>query len=331
MTFGTGATIDQTDVSWGIFNGTYGYGPIQSSFYESNAAKSANAWADSAKKDSQTYQGWYVAAMIALKTAIDLAIAYKQFQTMKDIAAQQYDIANRQLKMAEDLQALWSGTFAPEESKLMGDISSDWNTGRYKPDYIGQRQLSEANTIRAYTKADARLKKQFARYCLGANPSMILELKTDSVRVEIDAVNHQWRREEFTMWQRDETMFNRLLMMFNIGQSLQATATADMAAAAASFIKAGEMKSQASAGWLGALAYGANNLIDHQITNSRLTGISAMQQNALSSSSGLNNVIDGLTGSGSSSPQTSASSVGSPVPANDFLNGYNPESDMSVG
>jgi hypothetical protein len=272
------------------------YGGNNSWQDENPLLRDGTKYAQTAATDQQNYRSWAITALEAIQTAIDVVMAYKQYQTQQEIANQQYDIANRQLAIAEALHAHYMNVYVPEIKNVMGDVSKDWNSNRYKPNYPLHMGRARNDAARKYGDAAKKLNKKFSRYSTGANAELLRITNTGFMREEVGLESVAWRREQYQMWQRDEAMFNRLLEMFKVGRQLQADATQDMALAARIFAAAGEMKSKAYGGWYGALTYATHNLTGHAITGMSLGGLRERQRDALQASYGrvgqTNSVLD---------------------------------------
>lgn len=203
---------------------------------------------------------WQQAAMIAVKTAIDLVIADQMDKRMREIAKDQRDMADRQMKIGEELHARYIKKFTPIEDSLADFAKTDWETNRYKPQYAMQQGRAKLDAGRAFSKVAAKLNKKFARYCTGANAEMLRQVHTDWARIEVDMVNRAWRDEENRMYARDDVQWGRLINAINVGLKLPTQASQDIAAGIATATQSNAIRGQAMQGWYGALARGASGL-----------------------------------------------------------------------
>lgn len=209
---------------------------------------------------AQSEIAWKQAAMIAVKTAIDLVMADKIDQRNRAIAADQRDLADRQIKMGEELHARYIGKFAPLEDGAADFSKYDWENNRYKPQYAMHQGRAKLDAARAYGKVVGKLPRKFARYCTGANANMIRLTHSDWAKMETDMVNRAWRNEEAQMWRRDDVQWARMQNAIANGQRLPSQAAADMAAGVRGAVDSNAIKAASSAGWYGAIARGADGL-----------------------------------------------------------------------
>lgn len=210
------------------------------------------------------------AVSIAIKTAIDLYIADQIDKRMREIAKDTRDLADRQLKMGEELHARYVNKYAPIEDAVADFAKTDWETNRYKPQYLVQQGRAKLDAARAYGKVSGKLNKKFTRYCTGANANMIRQTMSDWARMEIDMVNRAWRMEESQMWRRDDVQWARLQNAIANGQRLPSQAAQDIANGIRTATESNAIRGQAMQGWYGALARGAEGLFQF--------GYSALEQ-----------------------------------------------------
>lgn len=257
--------------------------------YEAWQTTRDTAWQTwyAAQKQSETL--WQQAAMIAVKTAIDLVIADKIDSRMREIAKDTRDLADRQIKMGEELHVRYVNKFAPIEDAVADFARTDWETNRYKPQYQMQQGRAKLDAARAFGKVQSKLNKKFARYCTGANANMIRQTTSDWAKMELDMVNRAWRLEESQMWRRDDLQWQRLQNAIANGQRLPSQAAADIGNGVRTAQESNAIRGQAMQGWYGALARGADGLFQF--------GYGAMEQQK---AAGLG-MIPGMARSGSGS------------------------------
>lgn len=208
------------------------------------------------------------AAIIAIKTAIDLVVADKIDKRMRDIASDQMSLANRQMNMGEALHARYIAKFAPLEDSVADFAKTDWETNRFKPQYALQQGRAKLDAARAFGKAAAKISKKFTRYCTGANANMIRQTHTDWARMEVDMTNRAWRDEEARMWARDDVQWGRLQNAISNGQRLPSQAAADIGNGIRTATEANAVRGQAMQGWYGAIARGVGSVYDFAMTQS---------------------------------------------------------------
>lgn len=216
---------------------------------------------------------WKQAALLAIKQAIDLVLADQMDKRMRDIAADQRDLANRQISMGEELHRRYVDKFAPIEDKVATFAITDWEGNRYQPQYTMQQGRARLDAARAYGAANRRLTRKFTRYCTGSNAEMLRLADIAWAQNEVDAVNKAWRFEESQAWRRDDVQWARLQNAIANGQRLPSQAAADMAAGIRGASESNSILSRAYGGWYGALANSAGNVFQwgySQLETSRL-------------------------------------------------------------
>jgi hypothetical protein len=207
---------------------------------------------------------------IAIQIAIDNYIASKQRDLIRSIANDQAALANRQLVMAEKEYCRYTTVFAPVEDATMAQVAAD---PRYVPQYELHMGRARNDAARAFGKAITGLNRKLSRYCAGANANLLREIHSEWARTEVDAVNHAWRYEELQAWRRDDVQFNRRLQLFNVGRSLQASATGDMRAATAAIGGANEALMGGISGYYGALQASFGRFSGYLMQQSRANGL----------------------------------------------------------
>ncbi|MGV0983390.1 MAG: hypothetical protein ACOYB2_02475 [Limnohabitans sp.] len=198
--------------------------------------------------------------MIAVKTAIDLVVADQMDKRMREIAKDTRDLADRQLKMGEELHARYINKYAPIEDAVADFAKTDWETNRYKPQYQMQQGRAKLDAARAFGKVSSKLNKKFARYCTGANANMIRQVEIDRAKMEVDMVNRAYRKEEAIMWERDDLQWKRLHNVIAFGRGLSSEAAQDVGNGIRTAIESNAIRGQAMQGWYGALQRGASGL-----------------------------------------------------------------------
>lgn len=209
---------------------------------------------------------------IAIQIAVDNYIASKQRDLIRSIANDQASLANRQLVMAEKEYCRYTTVFAPVEDATMAEVAAD---PRYVPQYELHMGRARNDAARAFGKAITCLNRRLSRYCAGANANLLREIHSEWARTEVDAVNHAWRYEELQAWRRDDVQFNRRLQLFNIGRSLQASATGDMRAATAVIGGANEALMGGMSGYYGALQASFGRFSGYLLQQSRANSLQA--------------------------------------------------------
>jgi hypothetical protein len=264
---------------------------------QQNNATQHRLWQDTRDAKWQTWYAsqrqaetlWQQAAMIAVKTAIDLVVADQMDKRMREIAKDTRDLADRQLKMGEELHARYINKYAPIEDAVADFAKTDWETNRYKPQYQMQQGRAKLDAGRAFGKVSSKLNKKFARYCTGANANMLLQAELNRAKMEVDMVNRAYRKEEAIMWERDDLQWKRLHNVIAFGRGLSSEAAQDIGNGIRTAIESNAIRGQAMQGWYGALARGADGLFQF--------GYGAMEQQK---AAGLG-MIPGMARSGSGS------------------------------
>lgn len=221
---------------------------------------------------------------VAIQIAIDNYIASKQRDLVRSIANDQAALANRQLVIAEKEYCRYTTIFAPVEDATMAAVAAD---PRYVPQYELHMGRARNDAARAFGKAITGLNRKLSRYCAGANANLLREIHSEWARTEVDAVNHAWRYEELQTWRRDDVQFNRKLQMFNVGRSLQASATGDMRAATAAIGGANEALMGGMSGYYGALQASFGRFSGYLMQQSRANSLQSFGMGTASLARGL--------------------------------------------
>lgn len=250
-------------------------------------------FAELAYKQQLDSVGVKAIGQIAIQIAIDNYIASKQRDLVRSIANDQAALANRQLVMAEKEYCRYATIFAPVEDATMAQVAAD---PRYVPQYELHMGRARNDAARAFGKAITGLNRKLTRYCAGANANLLREVHTEWARTEVDAVNHAWRYEELQAWRRDDVQFNRKLQMFNVGRSLQASATGDMRAATAAIGAANEGLLGGMSGYYGALQASFGRFSGYLMQQSRANSLQSFGMGTAMLAHGLPGLAGGFGG-----------------------------------
>jgi hypothetical protein len=189
------------------------------------------------------------AATIAVKTAIDLEQAKIMRNRMREIAADQYALGDRQIKMGEQLHARYLKTFTPVEDAYADFAKVEWDTNRYKPNYNLQQGRARLDAAREYRKAASKLNKRMTRYNTGSNAQVWSSAMSDWARREADLMGKAQKDEQIQMWRRDDVQWARLQSAIAIGQKLPTQAARDLEAGIQTATESLVIKGQAMQTW----------------------------------------------------------------------------------
>lgn len=184
---------------------------------------------DYAAHDAAQQQAWreqYIAAAELARTAAfyqaaqAVIIAGIQAAAADNAADKQYDIANRQMIIAEEEYQRYKDRFWCNEHKLADEACE---VTVPTPDYVIRADRSAADVRRSFDQARRKLARSRSRYCMADFTRAMCDLDAVEAKTIAQTRDASYRYEEERVRVLDDTRFNRALQVANIGRGIQAT------------------------------------------------------------------------------------------------------------
>lgn len=138
---------------------------------------------------------WWKKTVLFALNAIQLWALYTQYKQQEEIANRTYDLANRQLHLAEEMYAYYKDQFQPHEIAL-GDQINNYFKNPYRQQYetTGGRFVTAAR-LRMIGKRRETLMCA-SQYCTGAIASSLKNLATLEANLVANAMNSAVKYED---------------------------------------------------------------------------------------------------------------------------------------
>lgn len=215
--------------------------------------KDLDAWKEQQDK-------WLAAWAIAQSAyaAAQVLLANNALDAAKDAADKQYELANRQLTIAEEEYARFTSHFAPCE-----DATIDAECAR--PEYtepIDDQANRAVVEIRAqFANVQQQAQRRRNRYCIGATIAADRQLQIEQARATGEAKERVRRFLESRQFDRQQVYFNRKLQLFNIGRGMPAEAVSAIGNAAGMMQRGSDIELAARNQFYGAILSGLGGVM----------------------------------------------------------------------
>lgn len=190
--------------------------PVDASFsdYAAHDTTQQDAWRaayeDAAEKARAA--AFYQAAQAVVIAGIQAAAA-------DNAADKQYDIANRQMQIAEEEYQRYKDHFICVEHALADDACVD---ELYAPDYETRANRAIVDVRKQFSEARSKLSRIRSRYCLADFSRDLCDLEVQEAKAIAAAKDAAYRYEETEQKAYDDRRFNRRIQVSNLGRNIQA-------------------------------------------------------------------------------------------------------------
>jgi uncharacterized membrane protein YgcG len=218
--------------------------PLQSGYFGAlnqvwmNQQANADTWASQAvandnanraqhQKDVEAWTAWqtdwleaWVVAQAAYAAA-QVLLANNALDAAKDAAEKQYDLADRQLVIAEAEYARFTAHFAPCEDAT---IDAECARPEYTEPIEDEANRAVVEVRMQFANAAQQAQRRRNRYCIGATVATDRTFAVEQARAVGERKEQTRRYLENRQFDRQQVYFNRKLQMFNIGRGMPADA-----------------------------------------------------------------------------------------------------------
>lgn len=190
--------------------------PVDATFsaYAAHDSQQQDLWRTRYEEaaDAARQAAFYQAAQAVIIAGIQAAAA-------DHAADQQWNIANRQMTIAEEEYERYKEHFICVEHELADDACEDQ---LYTPDYETRPNRTVVDVRRQFSQARKRLERQRSRYCLNDFGRAMCDLEAKEARATAAGKDAGYRYEESQQIMFDDRRFNRRIQVSNLGRNIQA-------------------------------------------------------------------------------------------------------------
>jgi len=270
-----------------------------------NTQLNAGEWAEIALQQAQTnaaalkqWQTEWLAAWVAAQAATAAAqvlLANNALQAAENAANQQYDLANRELSIAEAEYARFTEYFAPCEN---ASVQEECARPEYTEPIEKEANRAAVETRVQFANAMQQMQRRRNRYCVGSMVAAERTFAIEQARAVAGAKEQVRRYLEDRQFQRQQTYFDRKMRVLSMGRNLPTEAISGINNAASIDSRGQEWALAARNQFLSAISRGIGNVIGAGV--SAFVGPVPLQNSFLSSAGPLiGNSFSSVTSFGS--------------------------------
>lgn len=203
---------------------------------------------------------WWKQAITFALNGIQLWALAEQYRQQKEIADRTYDLANRQMVIAESMYAQYKAQFQPHEEAL-GNKIDEYFAKPYTPKFeiTGGRM---ATTARLQLSGKRREVLMCAsQYCTGATSSALKDLTEAEAKLVSSAMNSAIKYEKMRADKMETKWLQTRLAMIQAGRGLAGQGLQGADASAKAFRSFGADPGAALSSLLGTVSYTVGGLI----------------------------------------------------------------------
>jgi hypothetical protein len=203
---------------------------------------------------------WWKSTIMFALNGIQLWALTEQYKQQKEIADRTFDLANRQLKIAESMYDRYKAQFQPHETALGGQING-YFASPYKPQYkaTGGRMMATARLQMVGKRREVLMCA--SQYCTGATRSALNELISTEAKLISAGMNSAVKYENSRADRMENKWLQARLAMVQAGRGLAGQGLEGANAAAKAFASFGADPGAALSSLLGTAAYTIGGLI----------------------------------------------------------------------
>lgn len=197
---------------------------------------------------------WWQEIAFYVLNGIQLWALYTQYKQQKEIADQTWDIANRQLTLAENMYAQYKEQYQPHEIKLGEDINAYFDNP-YRPQYeiTAGRFALNARVQMVGKRREALMCA--SQYCTGAIATTLQDLALEEAKLVGNAMNSAVKYEKLREWNMTKKWVNTRLMYIQTGRGVSQQAVVGIDGAVNAFTSFGADPGAALGQLLGTIAF----------------------------------------------------------------------------
>lgn len=167
-------------------------------------------------------------------TGIQLWALYTQYKQQKEIAKRTYELANRQLRIAEELFSYYKAQYQPHEVKL-GEKINEYFANPYRQQYDVTAGRFATNARIAMAGKRKEILMCASQYCTGATSTALKDIALQTARVVSNAMNSAVKYENLREQKFTEKWLNARLTMIANGRGVQMQAVGGLDGALKAF------------------------------------------------------------------------------------------------
>lgn len=205
-------------------------------------------------------KNWLQTTMFFVLNGIQLWALVQQYNQQKEIAKRTYDLANRQLHLAEEMYRYYKQEFQPHEVDL-GKQIDNYFANPYQPQY---NITSGRFALNARMQMIGKRREVFmcaSQYCTGATTSALKDLALQEAKMVSNAMNSGVKYEKLREHKMEQKWLNTRLAFIQAGRGVAAQGVTGIDGALKAFHSFGADPGAALSQLLGTIAHTVGGII----------------------------------------------------------------------
>lgn len=211
----------------------------------------------------EVYKGeksWIQNVMFFVLNGIQLWALTQQYNQQKEIARRTYELANRQLRLAEKMYDYYKQEFQPHETE-MGKQIDNYFANPYKPQYP---ITSGRFALNARMQMVGKRREVFmctSQYCTGAVTSALKDIAIQEAQLVSNAMNSGVKYEKLRQFKLEQKWLNVRLSFIQAGRGVASQGVTGIDGAVKAFHSFGADPGAALSQLLGTIAHTVGGII----------------------------------------------------------------------
>lgn len=223
------------------------------------SACQSNNPCESAWVAAYTYAADQQYELALYQAAQTLAFGVLQYTSADRTTDKQYDIADRQMKIAEEEYARYKTNYVPCEDALNEEICA---LELPETDYQTYANRAQADVVREFSSARSKLTRLKSRYCISDYITSNCELNVEQAKAVTRARNIAYRFAESVQDKYDERRWSRKTNMLTHGRNIKSDSSSQYSNGMGYAISALGAKQDAFSNLLGGISGGIGTMLN---------------------------------------------------------------------
>ena len=199
---------------------------------------------------SRSDAGWVTSTSIQQSAAI--AISLINARAASKISNRQFDMAERNWRIARELHDYWQTKYKPFEIITLDEAK---NKPIREPQYEEQAGRFAISVRSQFAQAYIRVQTCTSKFCSGAKAIALRDLAIAEATATGDAINYAYRYEEAYTDSRNDVRWSRIQTMLGLGRNLFTPSIAHAQAAGNQYSSLGQQAGSSAKSAMEALGY----------------------------------------------------------------------------
>lgn len=227
---------------------------------EANRRSEEHNWREFYQTVYKGEKNWLQTTMFFVLNGIQLWALVQQYNQQKEIAKRTYELANRQLQLAEKMYAYYKQEFQPHETD-MGKQIDNYFANPYKPQY----QITSGRFALAARIAMVGKRREVfmcsSQYCTGSVTSALKDLAVQEAKMVSNAMNSGVKYEKLREHKLEQKWLSTRLAFIQAGRGVANQGVTGIDGAVKAFHSFGADPGAALSQLLGTIAHTVGGII----------------------------------------------------------------------